>query len=343
MESIENFSINQLSIILDLKKSQAANLRSGKREITSMESLLLAQAAGEQGINFFDWKVDERIYWNNLTYLQDELEFNDKSFAKLFNHEQRRFRFLRAHCRSLAHFDFLNFCRRFDLAYEIFFSKSFDAKCLASNIKSPFHSNAYLPKRFEGGGSKMRTLSNAFDFVNSEFGNETAHSLRRSMQVPKEALSFPEKEISIRIFAEIHRRLRMFGASDEVFIKMGSFNQFNKRNKRMYSQSAKLSGLSLHSALKEFFGNAIKTIDRNVHFKVLHATTESFVLETVPGEVFKNAFIDGEYDSAYEIGLYRLGHIKVIPTYFGFNQLQDELLEFEEKTGRCVYKYKINI
>lgn len=341
MEKITNFTIQQLTSILDLKKSQAANLRNGKREINSTEALLLAQASGEQKMNFLDWKVDERIYWNNLCELQEKLSFNDRNFSILFKRSQREFRFLRANCRSLPHKDFADFCKKFDLAFELFFSNSFDADCLANNIKSPFQSNAYLPKRFEGGGSKMRTLNNAFDFMTSEYGTQTAHYLRQAMQVPKDALNFPEKEISIRIFAEIHKRLRMFGAADEIFVKMGSFNQYNKNNKRMYSQSAQLSDLPIHHALRDFFSNAIKAIDKNVHFKVLSASMDEFILETTPGEVFTTAFKDAEYNSAFEIGLYRLGHIKVIPTYFGFAELKQEKLEFEHKTGRCVYSYKV--
>ncbi len=340
MEYLKNYTLDEVSQILGLKKSQVSNIRHGQRELSALEVMLCKRAEGHHEINFFDWSPNDGVFWFNLEALQSQLNFSDQALAQLLRIELRKFRFARARKRSLPHKICQNFLQAFELTPEILFCKSFDPWCLAQNILSPFHSNAYLPKRFEGGGSKMKTLKNAFSYVETAWDKETALQLKRSMQVSEKSTTFVEKEISIRIFSELHQRLRRFGALDRHFIDMGSFNKNNLSNKKMYSQIMSMRKYAPHIGLDYFFRHLVQSIDNNVHFKVVKSTAKEFILESLPGKFFKNAFSPHEEDSGREIGLYRLGHIKVIPGYFDYPELNDAQLEYFPETGRCVYSYK---
>src|SRR5690606_7682741 len=162
-----------------------------------------------------------------------------------------------------------------------------------------------------------------------------------SMQISAQSLNFAEKDISIRIFSELHKRLRMFNAKDADYIKMGSFNKYNISTKRMYSQLVGERTMKVHQLLRHTFNNLIQLVDKYVHYDVLESTENKFILESTPGELFKNAFSANENDYGYEVGLYRLGHIKTYPCYFGHRELQNEQLHFEPRDGTCTYSYDI--
>ena len=268
MEILEQLTLNQSAQILGLKKSQVANLRANTRELSTLEYLQLKQFQADQELLFFNWQENDLIFWNHIEQLQELLKYSDQSMSEMFSIQLRSFRFSRSRTKSLPWSCSNYFNARFKFHPVMWFSPDADIECLAKNISSPFKSNAYLPKIFEGGGSKNRTLINAIQYISEAFGPNYARALTYSLQITPESLTFAEKDISLRVFALIHKKLRAFGAIDEHYINMGSFNRMNERNRRMFTQQVPSNIKMLHEILDFFVKNMINKVDRNKMFKI---------------------------------------------------------------------------
>lgn len=336
MEKLNNYTLKDMGQILGLKKSQVANIRAGKRELSALEVLLIKQSEDDLGLRFFNWLPDEKLFWHNVETLQSHLVIEDNEMAKMFSLEQRPFRFLRSNSKTLPWTSTEYFHLRYKIHPALWFSYELDCECLAKNIKSTFRSNAYLPTIFEGGGSKMRVLANLINFVHQKWGDDAAESLKASLQITQESLNF-EKDISIRIFSSLHQRLRFFGAQDHHFEEMGAFNRLNRKNKAQLSQKVPPHLSQTHEVMKYFFQKLVGKLDLNRSFVVLKSDSKAISILAKPTEIFKKSYLPEQPFAQYEIALYIKGHIKVIPTYFGFNELSEVSMDFNPATGEAVY------
>lgn len=337
VEILNQSSLNSTGNILGLKKSQVANLRAGTRELTALEVLLLKQANLDQELLFFNWQADELLFWTQLEKLQADLGYNDSMMASTFSIPVRNFRFARSRAKSLPWSSCNFFYMKFKIHPALWFSEDFDTGCLARNILSVFKNTAYLPSIFEGGGSKMRTLSNSIQFVAQTWGENYSRALINSLQITPESLSFPEKSISLRVFATIHQKLRAFGAKDEHFIGMGAFNRANERNRRMFAQHIPEKLSQQHEIINYFVLKLINQIDVNKNYSVIAINKHHFKAMAKPTKTFSDSFLPGSPFSEYEIALFALGHFKIVPTYFGFPELQDISIEFDQESGIAQY------
>lgn len=337
MEILNNSSLNCTGNILGLKKSQVANLRAGTRELTTLEVLLLKQASLDQELLFFNWRADELLFWTQVEKLQADLEYDDLMMASTFSTPLRNFRFARSRAKSLPWSSCNFFYMKFKIHPALWFSEDFDTECLAKNIRSVFKNTAYLPQIFEGGGSKMRTLSNSIQFVAQTWGENYSRALINSLQITPESLAFPEKSISLRVFATIHKKLRAFGAQDEHFIGMGAFNRTNERNRRMFAQHIPEKLSKQHEIMNYFVSKMINRVDVNKNYSVVAIDKHQFKAIAKPTETFTESFLPDSPFSEYEIALFALGHFKILPTYFGFPELQNISIEFDQDSGIARY------
>lgn len=336
VEILNQQTLQSAEKILGLKKSQIANIRAGKRELTALEALQLRQSQSDPLLCFFNWKADNKVFWNNLESLQALLGYSDQKMANAFSYNLRAFRLSRSKVKSLP----WNCCEYFGYRYKVhpalWFTSELDVECLAKNILSPFKSNAYLPHIYEGGGSKMRLLANLLSYVQGTWGDNAAETLKSSLQVTQESLNF-DKSISIRIFSEFHKRLRAYGACDHHFEEMGAYNKLNQKNRKILSQKIPEELIAPHKIMHYFIEHLVKSLDVNRSFKVLKSTPTDFVIEARPTQVFINAYLPDKPFAEYEIALYVKGHTKVIPTYFGLKEFKSVSLEFNQRDGSAIY------
>lgn len=337
VENLANYSLNHAAQILNLKKSQVSNIRIGTRELTTLEAILLRQDQNDRLLNFFNYVEDDRLFWINIEKLQELLAYSDEAMAACFSLDLRSFRFNRSRCKSLPLSSTNFFHMKYKLNPVLWFTHDIDLECLAKNMSSLFKSNALLPKIFDGGGSKIRTLANTVQFVSQKWGEACARELIGSLQITNDALQFSEKSISIRVFATIHKKIRSFGATDDDFIEMGSFNRVNARNVKMLAQKIPEELTLPHQVMSYFVNNLIMTIDSNKKYRVLESTPSIFIAEGTPTDLFYEKFKPYPVFSEYEIGLFVLGHLKVIPTYFGFREFSKIEMSFDEKSGKGIY------
>lgn len=337
MELLGKHSQKDISQVLGLGKSQVSNIKLGQRNFTCLEVLKLQQAEQDPLLTFFNWKADDRIFWQHLEKLQDLLKIKDEQFADMFSLPVKQFRFARSNCRSLSWRECHYFEYRYKIHPALWFSEDIDLICLAKNIQSPFKSNAYLPEQFEGGGSRMRSLANAIMFVRQTWGQECSRALESSMQITPESLQFSEKSISIKIFSILHQKLRMFGAEDKHFISMGYNNKVNHKNKRLLAQKIPADVKGVGNTMKYYIDKLSGNIDTNKNYKTLKLTKNSITAISSPSENFLNSFKPSLPFSQREIALYGVGHLKTMPTYFGYPEFEHVEMSFNEQTGEAVY------
>jgi hypothetical protein len=334
VEKIENYSLKQASKILGLKKSQITNLRQEKRALSALEELKLiknSNTLAARFLSFYRWQEDDLVFWKNLESLQSKLGSNDQMMANYFKLTQRQFRFYRSRGKSFSRKNLEHFQEISKTHPIVWFCSDIDILCIANNISAHFKRSAYLPSQFEGGGSKMRSLSNALLYVKKEWGEECMQALMNSMQIHPDAINFSEKSISIQVFSTLHKKLRHFGANDEDFVKMGAFNRLNAKNKRMLSQKIPRSLKSPLQVMDYFFSHLAQSIDQNRHYKVVSKSLSKIELQLTPTPLFQQAYFPLKPFSQYEIALYISGHLKVVPTYFGLNEFSQVALDFDEQ------------
>ncbi|MBH47231.1 MAG: hypothetical protein CME71_03570 [Halobacteriovorax sp.] len=338
VEKINSSTLTQLGSIIGLQKSQVANLRAGKREVSAMEVILLNEHEDNLILRFFNWQADEILFWNNLESLQSMISKPDAQMAELFSLDQRTYRFNRAKAKSLPWRACEYFHQRYKIHPVMWFTHDIDIDCLAKNMNSPFKSNAYLPASFEGGGSRMRTFANTVLYARKTWGNEVANALLASMQITQDSLSFPEKSISICVFASLHQKLRQFGAQDQHFIEMGSNNVMNEINRRLFAQHIPKNCKTMSQVLSYFADHLVAKIDTNKIYKVIESNETFLNVLVTPTQSFKESFNElGPY-SEYEIALFTKGHMIITPTYFGFKPFLKVELEYNDETGAANYK-----
>tara|TARA_R110000868_G_scaffold306986_4_gene568449 strand:- start:7869 stop:8906 length:1038 start_codon:yes stop_codon:yes gene_type:complete len=338
VEKINQHTLTRIGNIIGLQKSQVANIRAGKRELSALEVILINESEDNLILRFFNWQADELLFWNNIESLQSQIKKTDAQMAELFSLDQRTYRFHRAKGKSFA----WKSCDYFYLRYKIhpllWFSPDFDIDCLAKNINSPFKSNAYLPAIFEGGGSRMRTFANTIQYTKNTWGAEYANALLSAMQITQESLSFSEKSISIRVFATLHQKLRSFGAQDKHFVEMGSNNVVNESNRKMFSQLVPSEYKTVPEILKYFADHLVSKIDTNKVYSVLDSTSDYLKVKVTPSAAFIASFEAQHPFSQYEIALFAKGHMKITPTYFGLKPFERVEMEFNEVNGEAIYK-----
>lgn len=340
VEILNQYTLEVAGQILGLKKSQVANIKAGTRSLTALEALLLRQSCGDRLLSFFNWESNEKIFWMNIETLQSHLNYNDAQMAQAFSCSLRIFRHSRSKAKSLPWNCCEYFGRRYKVHPALWFTNDVDIECLGDNIISPFRSNAYIPKRFEGGGSKMRLLANLVTYVHNKWGDEAAETLKSSLQITQESLNF-EKDVSIRTFSEFHARLRAYGASDDDFDLMGQYNRQNAKNRRLLSQKVPADCKTYNQVFVHFLEKLIKTQEINRKFTVLKNTTTEICIKTEPTDVFLAAYLPQKPFAEHEIALYIKGHLKVIPTYFGLKEFESVLLDFDSKSGNALYTCKV--
>ena len=342
MEILNQFPLDLAGQILGLKKSQVANIKAGTRELTALEVLLLRQSCDDRLLHFFNWTPDEYLFWRNVEELQSRLKFSDDKMAQAFSVSIRIFRHSRSIVKSLPWVCCEYFGMRFKLHPALWFTTDIDIKCLADNIASPFRSNAYIPSRFEGGGSKMRLLANLVTYVHNKWGDETAEALKSALQITQESLNF-EKSVSIRAFSEFHSKLRIFGATDDDYESMGQYNRQNSKNRRLLSQKTPAHCKSFNQIIVHFIENLITTQEINRKFTIEKNTKNEIWIRTEPTQVFLQAYLPDPPFAEYEIALYIKGHIKVIPAYFCLPEFTEVKLEFDSTTGVALYKCSVPV
>tara|TARA_R110000868_G_scaffold117600_15_gene312544 strand:- start:51341 stop:52378 length:1038 start_codon:yes stop_codon:yes gene_type:complete len=338
VEKINHNTLTQVGKIIGLQKSQVANLRAGKRELSALEVILINEDQDNLILRFFNWQADEVLFWNNIESFQSIISKTDAQMAELFSLDQRSYRFHRAKAKSLS----WRACEYFHLRYKVhpvlWFTSEIDIDSLAKNMTSPFRSNAYLPAAFEGGGSRMRTFANTVMYARRTWGDEVASALLGSMQITQESLSFSEKSISIRVFATLHRKLRSFGAKDHHFIEMGSNNVINEVNRRLFAQHIPKHYKTMPEVLTFFADHLVAKIDTNKNYKVLESNDNFLNIVVSPTKSFIDSFDGLEPYSEYEIALFSKGHITITPTYFGFEPFSKVEIDFDNETGVAIYK-----
>lgn len=337
MELLERHAQKSIGQVLGLGKSQVSNIKLGQRNFTCLEVLLLQQSEQDPLLSFFNWKADDRIFWQHLENLQELLKIKDEDFSNMFSLSVKQFRFARSNCRSLSWRECHYFEHRYKIHPALWFTQDIDLQCLAKNIQSPFKSNAYLPEQFEGGGSRMRSLANAIQFVRQTWGQECSSALTSSMQITPESLHFSEKSISIKIFSILHQKLRIFGAKDEHYISMGYNNKVNHKNRRLLAQKIPRDISGVGNTMKYYIDHLSSNIDTNKHYKTLKLTKNSISAISKPSENFINSFRPSHPFSEREIALYGIGHMKTMPTYFGYPEFDHVELVFDESTGEAHY------
>lgn len=337
MDLMGRYSQRQISQILKLSTSQVSNINLGQRFFTCLEVLRLQHSLQEPLLRIFDWKDDDRVFWNNVENFQSLLRARDHQIAEMFDLPAKSFRLSRANCRSLS----WRACHHFEQTYHIhpalWFTNDIDIECIVKNICSPFKSNAYLPNKFEGGGSRMRSLANALQFVHKNWGEECAQALQGSMQIMPESLTFSEKKISIEVFAILHQKLRLLGAKDNDFISMGFNNRVNHKNRRLLAQKVPKHIKGLGNTMRFYIDELSENIDTNKYYKTLKLTKSAIIAKAVPRESFKDSFVSKKPYSEKEIALYGQGHLKTIPTYFGYPEFDRVEMLFSEETGEAIY------
>ena len=342
VNEVEGMKLEQISELLKISRTQAFYLRSNKRELSLLDFLLVKQYDPDCGLSFFNWKPSNVLFWNNLISLQEELGYNDEKMAELFYISLRKFRYLRSSKKTIGWAQCKLFEEKFDFSPIHFLSDDIDISCLSKIILSPFKRNSFLPKEFEGGGSKMRTLSNCFEFITKKLGKSRRRSLLHALQITEHSLTFSDKSISIKVFSILHEKLKAFRVSDEFFIEMGAYNQYNQINKVMLNQAlpAKLN------TFKEIFSYVITTlvgkVDINRSYKLKDLTQDEFIIEVEPTKIFQDAFYPISPFCVYETLLYVMGHIKIIPTYFELEEIKNIDLTFNERMGSAIIKGKFN-
>lgn len=183
----------------------------------------------------------------------------------------------------------------------------------------------------------MRTLANSIQFIHKTLGKEVALTIQRSMQVMNESLKFSEKQISIEAFAILHRKLRALGAKDHYFISMGHNNKINNKNRRLLAQKIPSNITGLGNTMKFYIDKLSEFVDTNKTYRTLKLTKTSISAIAIPREEFYQSFSGGVPYSQKEIALYGQGHLKTMPTYFGFPEFDNVEMSFDEITGEATY------
>lgn len=338
VNSIESIKVNQIKELLNISRTQAYYLKKNQREMSLLDYILIAQYDPDHELVFFNWSASNLLFWNNLNSLQESLVQTDETMAQYFFISLRKYRYFRACTKSLPWQNCLLFFKKYHFHPIHFFSPDIDIECLSKIIKSPFSKTSFLPQVFEGGGSKMRTLSNCFDFIKDELGAKTSKALLHALQITDHSLTFSDKDISIKIFSILHQKLRMFRMNDDFFIKMGAFNQYNHINKVMLSQAIPRDIKSFRGIFEYVISNLVGKVDTNRAYILKEIDDQNFEIELKPTPVFNQAFYPSAPFSVYETFLYVLGHIKIIPTYFNKSPFADLMLIYNEQKQSALIK-----
>lgn len=319
---IEKIELKQIQELLNVSRTQAHYLKTKQRGMSLLDSMLISQYVPDNELLFYDWHPSELLFWNNIDTLQELLKQTDQEMAVHFDISKRKYTYLRASTKSLPWENCRCFFRKYNFNPIHFFTYDIDIKCLASIMKSPFIKTSFLPSSFEGGGSKMRTLANCFDYIKRELGVKKANSLLHALQITEHSLTFSDKSISIKIFSILHQKLRMYRLEDSFFIKMGEYNKYNKINKSIFKQNiSKKNQSTFQAAFNYFIVNLTHKFDINRDYELLTLNEEKFVIKINPTDIFINAFNPESPFSIKETYLYIQGHFNILPTYLGFKEI----------------------
>lgn len=329
---IEKTNLKHIQELLNISRTQAHYLKTKQRGLSLLDSMLISQYEPDNELLFYNWQPSELLFWNNVDLLQQQLKHNDQQMADHFNISKRKFTYFRASTKSLPWENCKYFFKKYNFQPVHFFTHDIDIICLAKIIKSQFLKTSFLPSTFDGGGSKMRTLANCFDYIKLELGAKKAISLLHALQVTEHSLSFSDKNISIKIFSILHQKLRMYHLNDSFFIRMGEYNKYNKINKSIFKQNIPLSNQnSFQTAFRYFIANLTYKFDINRKYELTELNKDMFEIKITPTDVFINAFNPESPFSIKETYLYIQGHFNILPTYLGFKEFSNTQMTVNNK------------
>ncbi len=336
VNKIEQIKLIHIQELLNVSRTQAYYLKTKQRGLSLLDSMLISQYEPDNELIFYNWYPSELLFWNNIENLQDLLMNTDLQMAEHFNISKKKYSYFRSLTKSLPWENCEYFYKKYDLNPIHFLTHDIDLKCLSKVITSAFTKTSFLPSTLDGGGSKMRTLSNCFDYIKQEIGAKQAKSLLQALQISEHSLSFADKNISIKIFSILHEKLRMYRKDDSFFIEMGAYNKKNKSNKIMAAQALPKQLTKANDIFQFAIENLVSRVDINREYKLESITSLEFKMRITPTEIFKKAFFPNKPFCEYETYLYILGHMRVIPTYFNLKEINDIKLQYDSKSGQAL-------
>ncbi|PIP90812.1 MAG: hypothetical protein COW01_12400 [Bdellovibrionales bacterium CG12_big_fil_rev_8_21_14_0_65_38_15] len=332
VNNIEQIDLKQIQELLNISRTQAYYLKTKQRGMSLLDSMLISQYEPDNELLFYNWQPSELLFWKNIDALQESLKQDDQKMAEHFNISKRRYVYLRASTKSIPWQNCRYFFNKYKFQPVHFFTTEIDIECLSNIIKSPFIKTSFLPSTFDGGGSKMRTLANCFDYIKKELGSKRANSLLYALQITEHSLTFSDKNISIKIFSILHQKLRMYRLEDSFFIKMGEYNKYNKINKNIFEQNIpKKYQSSFQTSFKYFITNLTYKFDINRKYDLLEINENFFRLKINPTEIFIKAFNPESPFSIQETYLYIQGHFNILPTYLGYSEIKNSEMTVNKK------------
>jgi hypothetical protein len=289
---------------------------------------------------FENLETSSRTFSNNIRNFIELTGFSFEDFFSYLNIDYNRAKLLLGRGESFPISICLTLERISQISLPLWFSFDLDVESVVKNWSLKSHQVTSLPGKYiRAAGSKVRLFESAVLFTEVALGIDKTNYILSSLQLNRNLFNYPDRNISIQLFRDFHNSLRLYGCSDDFFIRMGQYNVVSNKLTKIDLQQRVKTHCSKDVFLE--LGNTLcPRVDKNFDYEVIFSDDKKVIIFTKPREEMKK-LVGKDIIGGHEVALYRFGHILQVPLYFGHKSacIEKSYMEYDDMSDSSFFHY----